>query len=232
MMQLRRSEERGGANHGWLKTAHTFSFADYYDPEQMGFSALRVINEDYVESGAGFPMHAHRDMEIITVVLKGALQHRDTMGNESVIRPGEVQRMSAGTGVRHSEFNGSRDEEVHLYQIWIMPDQAGHQPSYDQKSFAAQLAKEDWVLAVSPDGRDGSMRMNQNAFLWLGNVQAGKNLARKLDPKRKYWVQVMEGTAKVEGQSVKAGDGLSLVSLESLEVTSEKGAKILFFDLP
>lgn len=220
------------ADHGWLKSAHTFSFADYQDPRHMGFSALRVINEDRIEGGSGFPAHGHRDMEIITVVLKGALEHKDTLGNQSVILPGEVQRMSAGTGVRHSEYNHLRDEETHFYQLWILPDRAGHEAGYQQKSFARELETRDWVLAVSRDGAEGSLRMNQDAELWLARLRPGSEAERRLDPKRAYWVQVAEGEVTAQGESLKPGDGLAVQGEEALRFRTENGALLLFFDLP
>lgn len=232
MMQIRPANERGGADHGWLKSQHSFSFADYYDPEQMGFSVLRVVNEDRIEGGSGFPTHGHRDMEIITVVLEGALEHRDSMGTHSVIKPGEIQRMSAGTGVRHSEYNALPDKETHFYQIWLMPEKGGVTPSYSQQSFTEALEKNNWVLALSKDGRDGSMKFNQDASIWVGQVKAGETTRRTLNSKRKYWIQVMQGDLTVEGQKVQTGDGLALTSLESLDLSSQQGARILLFDLP
>lgn len=232
MMQVRRSEERGGGNHGWLKSQHTFSFADYYDPEMMGFSALRVINEDFVAGGAGFPTHPHRDMEIITVVLSGAVEHKDTMGNTATVLPGEVQLMSAGTGVRHSEYNPNRLEVLHLLQIWILPDKAGYPASYAQKSFREALKSQNWVLAVSNSGRDGSLKMNQDADLWLGRVDAGIKLKKDLDPKRNYWIQVTKGDLTVEGEKLKAGDGLAMTQTEAIELQSNEGSELILFDLP
>lgn len=231
-MQIRPSQERGGADHGWLKARHSFSFADYYDPENMGFSVLRVMNEDRIKGGTGFPMHAHHDMEIITVVLEGALEHRDSMGNHSIIRPGEVQRMSAGTGVRHSEFNSEKFADTHLYQIWLIPDRAGYEPGYEQKTFAERLEKESWVLAVSPNGQDGSLSIHQDARIWLGQVKPGERTRRDLDPRRHVWIQVTHGNLEIEGQKLQAGDGVALTSIESLELSSQPGAKLMLFDLP
>jgi hypothetical protein len=232
MIEIRRAQDRGGADHGWLKTFHTFSFAEYYDPAQMGFSVLRVINEDRVEGGAGFPTHGHRDMEIITVVLSGALEHRDTLGNHSVIHPGEVQRMSAGTGIRHSEFNHLREETTHFYQIWIQPDKAGHLPGYEQKSFAGELEKKNWVLAASGAGRDGSVKMNQDAELWLGRIQSGAREKRELNPQRKYWLQVISGDLQVNGQRLATTDGLAVSGESALDLTASEDSRVLFFDLP
>lgn len=232
MMQIRPANERGGADHGWLKSQHSFSFADYYHPEHMGFSSLRVINEDRIQGGSGFPPHAHRDMEIVTVVLEGALEHQDSMGNRSVIRPGEVQRMSAGTGIRHSEYNSLSDEETHFYQIWILPERAGIQPSYEQKSFAGALEKQNWVLALSQDGRDGSLTIHQDARVWLGRLEPGEKSRRDLDPRRSVWVQVIEGELRIEGQKFQAGDGAAMTNIESLELSSQEGARVILFDLP
>ncbi|MFN7727668.1 MAG: pirin family protein [Bdellovibrio sp.] len=232
MMQIRKANERGGADHGWLKSQHTFSFADYYDPENMGFSALRVINEDLIAGGTGFPTHPHRDMEIITVVLSGAVAHRDTMGNETQVRPGEVQLMSAGTGVAHSEYNSLPREVLHLLQIWIMPDKAGHKPGYGQKSFADELKTKNWVLAVSPDGREGSLKMNQNAELWLGRLDAGQQLKKNLNPKRNYWIQITKGDLTIDGEKLKAGDGVALRQSEMAELSTTEGTEMIFFNLP
>ncbi|MBX2993662.1 MAG: pirin family protein [Bdellovibrionaceae bacterium] len=232
MMQIRKSKERGGGDHGWLKSQHTFSFADYYDPENMGFSALRVINEDYIAGGTGFPTHPHRDMEIITVVLSGAVAHRDTMGNEAQVRPGEVQLMSAGTGVAHSEYNPLPKDVLHLLQIWILPDKAGHKPGYGQKSFADELKEKKWVLAVSGDGRDGSLKMNQDAELWLGRLDAGQQLKKDLNPKRNYWIQITKGDLTIDGEKLSAGDGVALRQSEAAELASSQGAEMIFFNLP
>lgn len=231
-MQIRKSKERGGGDHGWLKSQHTFSFADYYDPENMGFSALRVINEDYIAGGTGFPTHPHRDMEIITVVLSGAVAHRDTMGNEAQVRPGEVQLMSAGTGVAHSEYNPLPKDVLHLLQIWILPDKAGHKPGYGQKSFADELKEKNWVLAVSGDGRDGSLKMNQDAELWLGRLDAGQQLKKDLNPKRNYWIQITKGDLTIDGEKLSAGDGVALRQSEAAELASSQGAEMIFFNLP
>ena len=232
MMQIRKSNERGGGDHGWLKSQHTFSFADYYDPENMGFSALRVINEDFVAGGTGFPTHPHRDMEIITVVLSGAVAHRDTMGNEAQVRPGEVQLMSAGTGVAHSEYNPLPREVLHLLQIWILPDKAGHKPGYGQKSFAEELKTKNWVLAVSGDGREGSLKMNQNAELWLGRLDAGQQLKKDLNPKRNYWIQITKGDLTIDGEKLVAGDGVALRQSEVAELSTTEGTEMIFFNLP
>src|SRR6266496_732498 len=192
-IQLRRAAERGQFDHGWLKTAHTFSFADYYDPRHMGFRVLRVINEDFVSPGRGFGMHPHHDMEIVTYVLEGELGHRDSMGNGSVIRPGDVQRMSAGTGVTHSETNSSKTQRVHLLQIWILPDKQGYPPSYEQKAFSDAERAGRLRVVASPDGRDGSVTIHQDATLFAGLLASGQRVEHALDKNRFAWVQVARG---------------------------------------
>jgi hypothetical protein len=236
MMNLRRAADRGGADHGWLDTKHTFSFADYYDPRHMGFRALRVINEDRVTPGQGFGTHPHRDMEILSYVLEGALSHQDSMGNSGVIRPGEVQRMSAGTGVRHSEQNGSKTEGVHFLQIWIQPDRLGVTPSYEQKRFAL-AEKKGLQLIASPDGADGSVKLNADTRLYAAVLQAGEPIALGLAKDRHAWVQVVHGAVKVNGQLLSAGDGASLseeaqVALEAVRDEQQaRDAEVLVFDL-
>ena len=231
-MKIRRSQDRGHAQHGWLDSHHTFSFADYFDPKHMGFSVLRVINEDLIAGGTGFGMHPHSNMEIISYMVSGALEHRDSMGNTAVIRPGEVQRMSAGTGVRHSEYNHSPTETAHLIQIWILPEKLGIQPSYEQKSFANQLERGGMVLAASKNGETGSVSLNQDIKLWvLKSAAAGEqNLA--MNPERKYWLQVVRGKADVGGQSLNPGDA-GIFENEGAQTLSWKGEiEALFFDLP
>lgn len=233
MQLIRKANERGIADYGWLKTAHTFSFSDYYDPEFMGFSALRVINEDRVAAGKGFPMHPHRDMEIITYVVEGALQHKDSMGNSSIIKPGEVQHMSAGTGVRHSEASVGEDGTMtHLYQIWIMPDKTGLIPSYGQKSFTSQLEKGGLVLTASSDGRDGSIKINQDAELYVGRIKSGAVADLKLGADRKAWVQVVKGAVKVNDQRLESSDGAAFAEVEALNLRAESDAEVLIFNLP
>jgi redox-sensitive bicupin YhaK (pirin superfamily) len=231
MMQIRRGDERGHFDHGWLDTYHTFSFADYFDPAQMGFRALRVINEDRVAPGMGFGMHGHRDMEIVTVVLSGALEHRDSLGNGEVLRPGEVQHMTAGTGIRHSEFNPSPTEPVHLYQIWLLPSRERLTPSYEQKAFAESEKQNRWRLVVSPDGRDGSLMIQQSAWLYLASLTAGQELRHDIAKGRHVWLQVLRGDVVVNGTKLTAGDGASLSNEAALSVQATGTAEVLLFDL-
>ena len=231
MMQIRRSLERGHANHGWLDSYHIFSFAGYYDPEYMGFGDLRVINEDRVRGGEGFPTHAHQDMEIITYVLEGALAHRDSMGNSSVIRAGEVQRMSAGSGVRHSEYNASPDEQVHFLQIWIYPERAGLAPGYEQKAFAGEEKRNRLRLLVSPDGREGSLHINQDAFLYGTVLEPGHNLTHEFSTGRKGYVHIARGTVRVNGELLSAGDAMAISVAPGVSLQAETEAEILLFDL-
>jgi redox-sensitive bicupin YhaK (pirin superfamily) len=230
MMTIRKSEERGHANHGWLDTFHTFSFADYYDPEQMGFRSLRVINDDKVAPGMGFGMHPHKDMEIITYVLKGALQHKDSMGNGSVIRPGDFQYMAAGTGVTHSEFNPSKSEGVHLLQIWIVPDKKGLKPQYAEKA-AQSFTPGKLHLVTSNTGRDGSLKINQDAELHLARLTAGVFVTHNLRPERHAWVHVAEGEVTVNGQTLKAGDAVAFSSETTISIEGKTQAQVLLFDL-
>ena len=232
MLTVRKAAARGHANHGWLDTWHTFSFADYYDPREMGFGALRVINDDKVEPGQGFGMHGHRDMEIITYVLEGALEHKDSMGNGSIIRPGDVQRMSAGTGVRHSEFNPSREERVHLLQIWIEPRIMGVRPSYEEKKFGAQEKKGRLRLIASPDGRDGSVTIHQDANVYAALLDGKDAVAHRLAPARRAYVHVARGAVKVNGVELKGGDGAKITEESEIEFSGAKQAELLLFDLP
>lgn len=230
MMKIRKANERGHAEHGWLDTYHTFSFADYHDPQWMGFRSLRVINDDLVAPGMGFGTHPHRDMEIITYILSGALEHKDSMGNGRVIRPGEVQYMSAGTGVRHSEFNPSKDEAVHLLQIWIMPDQKGVQPRYAEKSFSN--AKEGELhLVTSKAGRDDSIAIHQDADLWLARLGAGNRVAHKLAAGRHAWLHVAEGEVSLNGKTLNGGDAAAISDEGALELSATKPSQVLLFDL-
>lgn len=231
MIALRKSGERGFADHGWLKSFHTFSFAGYYDPKHMGFGPLRVINEDRVAPGEGFGTHPHRDMEIISYVLDGALEHKDSMGTGSVIRPGDVQRMSAGTGVLHSEYNASEKDKVHFLQIWIEPSKNGIPPSYEQKFFAPEEKRGKLRLVASPDGRDGSVKVHQDAQLYAALVNGDERVAYTLAPGRKAYVHVARGSVTVNGQLLGSGDALKATG-ES-EVVIEKGdnAEVLLFDL-
>ena len=232
MITLRRSDERGHANHGWLDTYHTFSFADYFDPQHMGVSVLRVLNDDTVAPGMGFGTHPHADMEIVSVVLEGELAHRDSMGNSSVIRPGEVQRMSAGTGVRHSEFNPSPNAPVHFFQIWILPNQKGLSPSYEQKTFTDAEKRGKLRLVASPDGQEGSVTIHQDARLYMAMLEAGEPLSQPLSAGRKAYLHVARGTALVNGTPLSVGDGVQLVDEESLRLETPDSAEVLLFDLP
>jgi quercetin 2,3-dioxygenase len=231
MIQIRKSDERGHANHGWLDTRFTFSFADYYDPKHVQFRTLRVMNDDRVAGGGGFPTHPHRDMEIVTYVLEGALAHKDSMGNGSTIRPGDVQYMSAGTGVAHSEFNASRTEPVHLYQIWMFPDKNGHKPRYDQKNFSEAEKRGKLRLLVSPDGRDGSVEIRQDNELYATVLQPGESVKHELKPERHAYVQVARGSVKLNGQALEAGDGAAISGEKALQLTGVEDAEVLVFDL-
>jgi len=231
MIQIRKSNQRGHFDHGWLKTFHTFSFADYYDPEHMGFRALRVINEDWVQPGRGFPTHAHRDMEIVTYVLDGALEHRDSLGTGSTIRPGEVQRMSAGTGVRHSEYNHSKSELVHLLQIWILPERDGAAPEYEQKAFSDAEKRGRLKLVASRDGRDGSVTIHQDASLSATLLEAGEKVEASFAPGRRGWVQVARGAIRLAGKPLGQGDGAAIDGERSIEIVATEPAEVLVFDL-
>ena len=231
MIHIRKSDARGHANHGWLDSRFTFSFADYYDPAQIHFRTLRVMNDDRVAGGAGFPTHPHRDMEIITYVLEGALQHRDSMGNGSVIRPGDVQYMSAGTGVTHSEFNASETETVHLYQIWMFPDHKGHKPIYDQKHFAEADKRAKLRLVVSPDGRDGSVKIRQDNELYATVLAPGETVKHQLKEQRHAYVQVARGSVTLNGQALETGDGAAISEERSIELAGAQDAEVLLFDL-
>ena len=230
MMTLRKANERGHAEHGWLDTWHTFSFAGYYDPEHMGFRSLRVINDDIIAGGGGFGTHPHRDMEIITYVLSGALEHKDSMGNGRIIQPGEVQYMAAGTGVAHSEFNPSPTEPVHLLQIWIQPDRPGVKPRYAEKSLARARTGQ-WNLIASKAGRDGSIAINQDADLYIAKLNSGDQVEHALPARRHAWVHVAEGEVKLNGRSLNAGDAAAVSDEERLKVTAAKPAQVLLFDL-
>ncbi len=231
MKKIRRAADRGHADHGWLNSHHTFSFADYHDPAHMGFRALRVINDDRVAAGQGFGAHPHRDMEIISYVLEGALEHRDSLGTGSVIRPGDVQRMSAGTGVTHSEFNGSKTEPVHFLQIWLLPKQRGIRPGYEQKAFSAQEKAGKLKLVASPDGREGSATIHSDASLFAGTFEAGQAAELPLAPNRHAWVHVAQGRVRVNGDELAAGDGMALSEEASVRIDQGEGAEVLVFDL-
>jgi quercetin 2,3-dioxygenase len=230
MKLIRRANERGHAEHGWLDSYHTFSFASYYDPEWMGFRSLRVINDDLVMPGMGFGTHPHRDMEIITYVLTGALEHKDSMGNGRIIRPGEVQYMAAGTGIQHSEFNPSPDEAVHLLQIWIQPEQRGLKPRYAEKSMA-DAPKGRFNLVVSQAGRDGSLSINQDADLYLARLDEGGTASHALKPSRHAWLHVAEGEVKLNGDTLKGGDAAAFSGETKLALTATRPSQVLLFDL-
>ena len=232
MIKIRKAGDRGHFDHGWLNTYHTFSFADYYDPEQMGFGPLRVINEDRVKPGKGFGTHGHRDMEIISYVLEGALEHKDSMGNGSVIRPGDVQRMSAGTGVLHSEYNPSRDELVHFMQIWIMPEQRGLKPGYEQRTFAAEELHGRLRLIASGTGQDGSVLIHQNVRIYATTLSSGEEVAYSVPAGRQTWVQVARGSLLINGIHLEAGDGAAISGEETLRISGQDRSEALIFDLP
>ena len=231
MLTLRKSSERGHADHGWLKSFHSFSFADYYDPAHMGFGNLRVINEDWIAPGTGFGTHGHRDMEIVTYVLEGALAHRDDMGNGTTILPGDVQRMSAGRGVRHSEFNHAPNGATHLLQIWIEPDVRGIAPEYEQKNFDAASKRGTLRLVASHDGRDGSVKIHADAAMYAGLFDGAESAALPLAPNRKTYVHVVRGRIDLNGQAVSAGDAEMLDVVPALELTNGRDAEVIVFDL-
>jgi quercetin 2,3-dioxygenase len=232
MITLRSAHERGHAQHGWLESYHTFSFADYYDPRHMGFRTLRVINEDRVQPGKGFGTHPHRDMEIISYVLEGALEHKDSLGTGSVITPGEVQRMSAGTGVSHSEFNHSQSEPVHFLQIWILPERAGLPPSYEQRAFPAEEIQGKFRLVASHDGRAGSVTIQQAVDLYASVLAPGEVVTHRLSPSRHAWVQVARGTVTLNAATLSTGDGAAVSEEMLLTVVAKDQAEVLLFDLP
>jgi len=231
MIALRKAGERGHANHGWLDSWHSFSFAEYYDPQHMGYSDLRVINEDVVQPGRGFGTHGHRDMEIITYILEGALEHKDSMGNGSVIRPGDVQRMSAGRGVQHSEYNPSQSELVHLLQIWIEPNVRGIEPGYEETHFDAASKRGKLKLIASADGRDGSVKIHQDAAVYAALVDGAERVTHKLAKGRKAYVHVARGKLTVNGEQLAAGDALKADGVPAITLEQGTQAEILLFDL-
>lgn len=231
MLTIRRSAERGHANHGWLDSFHTFSFANYYDPANMGFGALRVINDDRIAAGRGFGTHGHRDMEIITYVLDGAIAHKDSMGSGSTIQPGNVQRMSAGRGVMHSEFNPRADEETHLLQIWIEPDVTGIAPEYEEKAFSDEQKRGRLQALVSGDGIDGSMKIHQNACLYAGLFDGDESATLELAAGRRAWVHVARGSVTVNGVELSAGDAVAITDETRVALSGGKDAEVLVFDL-
>lgn len=231
MLEIRKSDERGVGEHGWLNSRHSFSFANYYDPEHMGFGPLRVINEDRVKAGYGFGEHSHNNMEIISYVLDGALEHKDSMGNGSIIHYGDVQRMSAGTGVRHSEFNPSQTEDVHFLQIWIMPAKNGIEPSYEEKHFDAESKKGKWRLIASPDGSEGSVVVHQDALIFASILSEDDTLEYYLEELRYGYLHVARGSVTVNGLELNAGDAIKVYKEPKIVVTTEDEAEILWFDM-
>ena len=234
MIQIRPAGERGHANYGWLDTYHTFSFSDYYDPRFMGFRSLRVINEDRVQPGYGFPTHPHRDMEIITYVHEGSLEHKDSMGTGSVIQPGEVQKMSAGTGVRHSEFNHSKTEPVHLYQIWLLPEREGIRPMYEQKAIPAEEKRGKLRVVASPKSSNGNgaVKLYQDAEIFATELGAGQSVEHELGAERYAWIQVLRGAVNVNGKELRAGDGAAIAEEAQLRITGAgENSEVLLFDL-
>ena len=232
MIELRKADQRGYADHGWLKSFHSFSFADYYDTKHMGFGPLRVINEDRVAAGMGFGTHGHRDMEIISYVLDGAIAHKDSMGNGSAIKPGDVQRMSAGTGVTHSEFNHSKDGATHFLQIWIMPNVNGIAPSYEEKHFDAASKRGQLRLVASPDGREGSVLIHQDAYLYAGLFDGAEAATLAVADGRLSYVHMAQGGATVNGQPLGAGDAMKMTGVTSIQIERGENAEVLVFDLP
>lgn len=231
MISLISSQSRGRAQHGWLDSYHSFSFADYYNPEAMGFRHLRVINEDRIQGGGGFPPHPHRDMEIITYMVEGALEHQDSMGNQAVIRPGEIQHMSAGTGVVHSEFNPSPTELAHLLQIWILPDKTRYTPRYGQKDFSPQLKNNQLVLVASQEGREGSIPIHQDVNLYLAHWKGAVEEKLHLEQGRHVWVQLVKGELHINGEILRSGDAVAISDERELKLVASERAEFLLFDL-
>jgi redox-sensitive bicupin YhaK (pirin superfamily) len=231
MLRVLRANDRGHFDHGWLDTFHTFSFGDYHDPANMSFRALRVMNEDRVAPGQGFGMHGHRDMEIVTIVLSGSLAHRDSLGNGETLRPGEFQRMTAGTGIRHSEFNPSETEPVHLYQIWLLPERQGLEPSYEQRAFPAEARQNQLQLVASRNAESGSLTIHQDARIMLANLDVGKSATHSIAAGRHAWLQVLRGSVTANGESLAAGDGVAASDVAALTIAADQPAEILLFDL-
>lgn len=231
MITIRRSNERGHADHGWLNSYHTFSFASYHDPKHMGFRSLRVINEDRVAAGQGFGMHGHRDMEIVSYVLDGQLEHKDSMGNGEILKPGEFQRITAGTGILHSEFNPSPDMATHFYQIWLLPERKGIEPSYQQRSFDARDRLNRWQVVASPVAEDGSLLIHQDAKIYLADLSSGAELSYPLRADRHAWLQVLRGAVSLNGQQLQTSDAAAVSEESSLRLTSETGTEVMLFDL-
>ena len=231
MIQIRKASDRGHANHGWLNTYHTFSFSTYRDPNHMGFRSLRVMNEDWVAAGQGFGTHPHQDMEIVTYVLEGALEHKDSMGNGEVLYPGEFQRMTAGTGITHSEFNPSAGEPVHLYQIWLYPDQKGLTPSYEQKRFPEAGRENQLRLVASRDATNGSLRIHQDACIFLSKLEAGNEVSHPIEPGRHAWLQVLRGAVTLDNHSLTTSDGAAISGEAKVTIRATTDAEIMLFDL-
>jgi hypothetical protein len=231
VISVRKAADRGHANHGWLDTYHTFSFSTYQDPNHMRFRTLRVMNEDFVQPGQGFGTHPHHDMEIVTYVLEGALEHKDSMGNGEVLRPGEFQRMSAGTGITHSEFNPSDTEPVHLYQIWLFPERKGIEPSYEQKHFPEAERQNQLRLVASRYATDGSLLIQQDARIYLSSLDEGRQVSQKLAPGRHAWLQVLRGSVTLNGQSLETSDGAAVSNEMTLDISAQQPAEIMLFDL-
>jgi redox-sensitive bicupin YhaK (pirin superfamily) len=231
MFRLRKAGDRGHFDHGWLDTYHSFSFGDYYDPDLMGFRSLRVINEDRVEAGRGFGMHGHRDMEIVTYILEGSLEHKDSLGNGSIIGQGDLQRMTAGTGVRHSEFNPSATEWAHLYQIWLLPQRKGLEPSYQQLAITNELKRGGFRLVASPDGAEGSLTIRQDARLYLSALSGRETVSHEIEPGRAAWLQVLRGNVNIDGHNLAAGDGVAITDEIAVAVRAADDAEVLLFDL-
>jgi len=231
VISVRKAADRGHANHGWLDTYHTFSFSTYQDPNHMRFRTLRVMNEDFVQPGQGFGTHPHHDMEIVTYVLEGALEHKDSMGNGEVLRPGEFQRMSAGTGITHSEFNPSNTKPVHLYQIWLFPERKGIEPSYEQKHFPEAERQNQLRLVASRDATDGSLLIQQDARIYLSSLDDGGQVSQKLSPGRHAWLQVLRGSVTLNGQSLETSDGAAVSNETTLHISAQHSAEIMLFDL-
>jgi quercetin 2,3-dioxygenase len=231
MLRIRRSDERGHANHGWLESYHTFSFADYYDPEHMGFGTLRVINEDRIQPGAGFPTHGHRDMEIVTYVLDGELEHKDSLGNGSTIRPGDVQRLSAGTGIRHSEYNASNQKLAHFLQIWILPNRQGMPASYEQKHFSSEELRGRLRPVATPHGDDGSVTLQQDAAIYAARLASGDKVRHTIADGRRAFVHVARGSVEIHERALHAGDGAAIEDEREIRIIGGAAAEILLFDL-
>ena len=231
MIQVRKANERGHADHGWLNTYHTFSFSTYHDLDHMRFRSLRVMNEDFVAPGQGFGTHPHRDMEIVTYVLEGALEHKDSMGNGEVLRPGEFQRMSAGTGITHSEFNPSSEEPVHLYQIWLFPERKGIEPSYEQKRFPPEERHNRLRLVASREAENGSLLIHQDVRIYLASVDAGRSVEYALPPGRYAWLQVLRGRVSLNGTALGSSDGAAVSNETALSIQADDDAEIMLFDL-